>query len=225
VVGTQHLDIQLIYSSYAPVVSKMARGVDGIARYHEAVQTSVGVVISVVYMPSMLELCSSPERGQYRDRLSHCRLSQALFCRSNYNLCLSAVLTQKRLALAARSQSAFRNSPEEGRGAFQRKERRFFIRFSKNDEICRKTDIPPIDLNRVSRENCLLLKTFEMVSSGVAIAEAETFGQLAFIGSSCHLCSGRRLKKSQCTRSTIAHQRFWCCSRSARATYFKQVRH
>ncbi len=61
---------------------------------------------------------------------------------------------------------------------FQRNQRRFFIRFSKNDEICGKTDLPPIDLNRISRENCPRPKTFDMVSSGVAIAEAETFGQL-----------------------------------------------
>jgi len=63
---------------------------------------------------------------------------------------------------------------------FQRKQRRFFIRFSKNDEICGKPDLPPIDLNRISRENCPLPKTFDMVSSGVAIAEAETFGRLVF---------------------------------------------
>jgi len=59
---------------------------------------------------------------------------------------------------------------------FQRKQRRFFIRFSKNDEICGKPDLPPIDLDRMSRENCSRLKTFDVVSSRVAIAEAETFG-------------------------------------------------
>ncbi|MFZ1020664.1 MAG: hypothetical protein WCE82_01520 [Halobacteriota archaeon] len=63
---------------------------------------------------------------------------------------------------------------------FQRKQRRFFIRFSKNDKICGKTDFLPIDLNRISRENCPRPKTFDMVGSGVAIAEAETFGRLVF---------------------------------------------
>ena len=37
----------------------------------------------------------------------------------------------------------------------------------------RETDLPPIDLNRIPRENCPRPKTFDMVSSGVAVAEAE----------------------------------------------------
>jgi len=45
----------------------------------------------------------------------------------------------------------------------------------------RETDLPPIDLNRIPRENCPRPKTFDMVSSGVAVAEAEARVSFVFV--------------------------------------------
>ena len=87
---------------------------------------------------------------------------------------------QNRLVAAACCQGAFVIVLKKDEVPFQRKQRRFFVRFSKNNEICGETDLSPVYLNRISREDCPRPWTFDMVSSGVAIAEAETFGHLHF---------------------------------------------